>query len=113
MPGARPVRNEDSHDSLERALHRKPHPGSTRQSDSRPQNHAHERDMMVGLALHFSVAEELHIEPSALFGKVADHLPEGPVATLLRTFGSRSDVTLRAFGWELVRTPHGPDFIPT
>lgn len=71
-----------------------------------------ERDLLVVLAVHFFVAEELHIEPSALFGEVADHLPPGPVVTLLRTFGARSDITLRAFGWNLVQTADGPDFVP-
>jgi hypothetical protein len=75
-------------------------------SDSDP------RDAMVGLAVHFVVAERIGISPSAMFGTIAARLPDGPVADLLRTFGARDDVTLEAFGWELVQTADGQDFMP-
>jgi hypothetical protein len=70
------------------------------------------RDLMVGLAVHFVVAERLGVVPSALFEEIATRLPDGPVSGLLRTFGTRCDVTLEAFGWQLVQTADGPDFVP-
>jgi len=71
------------------------------------------RDVMVGLALHYVVAQRLGLVPSDLFNQVAARLPDGPVPDLLRSFGARHDVTLEAFGWQLVQTPEGPDFTPT
>lgn len=68
---------------------------------------------MVGLALHFYVAQALGVAPAALFDDVAHRIPAGAVAALLREFGSRDDVTLAAFGWQVVQTPDGPDFEPT
>lgn len=70
------------------------------------------RDVMIGLALHFHVAQELGLVPSEVFAAVADRLPAGPTADLLRQFGARDDITLRAFLWRLVDTPDGPDFEP-
>jgi hypothetical protein len=70
------------------------------------------RDLMVGLALHHVVAQRLGQIPKVLFDDVASCLPAGPVPELLRQFGARQDVTLRAFGWEEVNTVDGPDFVP-
>ncbi|RIQ37783.1 hypothetical protein DY240_00400 [Jiangella rhizosphaerae] len=70
------------------------------------------RDTMVGLAPYVHVAGALGLDPARLFTEVADRLPAGDVATLLRTFGARDDVTLRAFGWRVVDTPDGPDLVP-
>lgn len=70
------------------------------------------RDTMVGLAIHVNVARMLGLTPAVLFDEVADVIPAGDVGTLLRTFDARSDVTLQAFGWRLVETPDGPDFVP-
>jgi hypothetical protein len=71
-----------------------------------------ERDTMVGLALPWVVAQQLEIPAAEVFADVADRLPDAAVAGLLREFGSRSDVTLQAFGWETVTTSDGPDFRP-
>ena len=71
------------------------------------------RDVMVGLALHYVVAQKLALAPPDLFNGIAARLPDGPMPDLLRVFGTRQDVTLEAFGWQLVQTPEGPDFIPT
>jgi hypothetical protein len=68
---------------------------------------------MVGLAPHYVVAQRLGLVPSDLFSQVAARLPDGPVPDLLRSFGARHDVTLEAFGWQLIQTSEGPDFIPT
>ncbi|MBO4164322.1 hypothetical protein [Micromonospora antibiotica] len=70
------------------------------------------RDLMEGLALPWCVAQQLDASPAAVFTDGADSLPDGPVAELIRTFGARTDITLEAFGWELVTTPDGPDFRP-
>jgi hypothetical protein len=70
------------------------------------------RDLMISLALHHVVAQQLGQSPSALFDSVAARLPDGPVAQLFREFGARNDVTLKAFGWQLVQTANGPDLAP-
>ncbi|MGC5021042.1 hypothetical protein [Micromonospora sp. DT47] len=71
-----------------------------------------DRDVMVGLALPWIVAQQLGASPAAVFAVVADNLPDGPSARLVKTFGAREDITLAAFGWELVATTDGPDFRP-
>lgn len=71
-----------------------------------------DRDVMVGLAVFHVTARELGQSPAELFGDVASSLPEGPLPELLREFGARRDITLKVFGWQLVRTPDGPDFVP-
>ncbi len=70
------------------------------------------RDLMVGLAVHHVLAKNIGVVPSALFEEIAARLPDGPVSDLLRGFGSRQDITPEAFGWQLVQTPGGPDFMP-
>lgn len=75
--------------------------------------HDDARDMMVDLALHYVVAQRIGVAPRALFTEIAVRLPAGPDRDLLQTFGERRDVTLEAFGWQLVETPDGPDFVPT
>lgn len=70
------------------------------------------RDVMVGLAVDYFVAQQLGIVPAELFDDVASSLPDGWVPDLLREFGARTDITLEAFGWLLVETPDGPDFAP-
>jgi hypothetical protein len=70
------------------------------------------RDLMVGMAVHYIAAEQIGAVPSDVFDDVARRLPDGPLPDLLRQFGARQDITLEAFGWQLVQTPEGPDFIP-
>jgi hypothetical protein len=70
------------------------------------------RDLMVGMAVHFIVAEQIGAVPSVVFEDVASRLPDGPLPDLVRQFGDRQDITLEAFGWQLVQTPEGPDFVP-
>ena len=67
---------------------------------------------MVGLALYLYVAEQLGQPPAELLGDIAARLPPGWVPDLLREFGARDDITLEAFGWLLVDTADGPDFLP-
>ena len=70
------------------------------------------RDVMVGLAVDYFVAQQLGLVPADLFDDVASCLPDEGVSDLLREFGARTDITLKAFGWLLVETPDGPDFTP-
>ena len=70
------------------------------------------RDLMDGMAVHYIVAEQIGAVPSDVFDDVARRQPDGPLPDLLRQFGARQDITLEAFGWQLVQTPEGPDFIP-
>ncbi|MFG3715001.1 hypothetical protein ACIBTZ_21970 [Micromonospora sp. NPDC049460] len=70
------------------------------------------RDLLVGLALPWIVAQQLGASPATVFATVGDSLPDGPVAKLFKAFGARTDLTLEAFGWELVTTASGPDFRP-
>lgn len=70
------------------------------------------RDLMIGLAVHHVVAQQLGESPSAIFDDVAARLPNGSVAELFREFGARQDITLKAFGWQLVQTANGPDLSP-
>jgi hypothetical protein len=70
------------------------------------------RDLMIGLALHHVVAQQLDLSPSDLFDDVAARLPAGPVADLFREFGTRQDITLKAFGWQVIQTGNGPDIGP-
>ena len=69
-------------------------------------------DAMIDLALHHAVAQKLAVAPPVLFNQIAARLPDGPMPDLLRAFGARQDVTLEAFGWQLIQTPEGPDFVP-
>ena len=71
------------------------------------------RDVMGGLALHYDCAERLGEVPAVLFSEVAIRVADPATADLLRVFGARDDVTLRAFGWQLVDGPDGQDFEPT
>ncbi|MCZ7422505.1 hypothetical protein O7605_23680 [Verrucosispora sp. WMMA2121] len=71
-----------------------------------------DRDFMVALAVPWIVAQQLGENPAEVFATVGDSLPDGPVARLVHTFGARTDITLKAFGWELVTTADGPDFRP-
>jgi hypothetical protein len=70
------------------------------------------RDLMIGLALHHVVAQQLGLSPSDLFDDVAARLRDGSVADLFREFDARQDVTLKAFGWQPVQTADSPDLAP-
>jgi hypothetical protein len=72
-----------------------------------------DREVMVGLALHYYVAEQIGLVPAELFDEIASYLPEGPWPDLVRWFGTRDDVILEAFAWQRVETPDGPDFVST
>lgn len=69
-------------------------------------------DLMVGLAVHHLVAQQIGVLPSSIFDNIAARLPDGPLPDMLRRFGARQDVTAEAFGRQLIQTADGPDFIP-
>jgi hypothetical protein len=71
-----------------------------------------DRDVMIGLALPWVVAQQLGLDPAQVFARVARRITKPHVADLLTVFGARQDITLRAFGWQQVPTDHGPDFRP-
>ena len=72
-----------------------------------------DREVMVSLALHYYVAEQIGLVPADLFDEIASCLPDGPWPDLVRWFGTRDDIILEAFAWQLVETPDGPDFVST
>ena len=72
-----------------------------------------DRMLMVSMAVHYYVAEQIGLVPADLFDEIASYLPDGPWPDLIRWFGTRDDVILEAFAWQLVETPDGPDFVST
>jgi hypothetical protein len=70
------------------------------------------RDVLVDLAPYFDCAQRLNIDPVALFDEAAMDF-EDDVRELVRTFARRSDISLRAFGWQLVDAPDGSCYRPT
>jgi len=71
------------------------------------------REVMVSLAPLYYVAQQIGQVPSNLFDEIASCLSGGWVPDLLREFGARNDITLKAFAWQLIETPDGPDFQST
>ncbi|GAC1320468.1 MAG: hypothetical protein NVSMB22_04890 [Chloroflexota bacterium] len=67
------------------------------------------RDELVFFAPYVHVAHELGVDPTALFDEAATHAVPA-LASIMQTFGRRTDITLRAFGWREVATPDGPTF---
>jgi hypothetical protein len=70
------------------------------------------RDSMVSLARHHYVAQQLGLDPAEVFSTAVSGLPDENVRELYRTFGARTDITLKSFGWKVVQTDDGPDFEP-
>ena len=67
------------------------------------------RDVLVGLAPLHDCARRLGADPASFFGVAVRDLPS-QVADLARTFGRRTDVTPRAFGFQVVEEPAGPAY---
>jgi hypothetical protein len=69
------------------------------------------RDVLVGFAPFFDCAQRLGVDPVGLFE--AASLGRGPrIRDLAVSFASRTDVTLAAFGWQLVEHAGGPCYRP-
>ena len=67
------------------------------------------RDVLVGLAPLHDCARRLGADPASFFDDAVTDLP-AEVADLARTFGRRTDVTPRAFGFQVVIEPGGPAY---
>jgi hypothetical protein len=73
--------------------------------------HEHEpRELMINLAPHHVAATRVNGSATALFGWAAGHAAAESAETI-RTFGTRTDVTLEAFGWKEVQHPSGTWFV--
>jgi hypothetical protein len=66
------------------------------------------RDVMISLAPHRVVADEIGADATAVFDQAATFAGPG-VAETFRGFGRR-ETGLGAFGWKRVRTAHGERF---
>ena len=66
------------------------------------------RDVMVSLAPHRVVADDLDADAPTVFTEAAGYAGED-VAETIRTFGERK-TSLEAFGWRRVETEHGTRF---
>lgn len=69
------------------------------------------RDVLVGLAPYYDCSQRLGLDPIQCFDSVAGSVGEAMRETV-RAFARRSDVTLEAFGWQLLQTPDGPCYRP-
>ncbi|MEO9049668.1 MAG: hypothetical protein ABI334_08720 [Candidatus Dormiibacterota bacterium] len=67
------------------------------------------RDVLVGLAPLHDCAMRIGADPRVVFDQAVIGLPE-EVASLARTFGQRSDVTPRTFGFKVVEQADGPAY---
>lgn len=67
------------------------------------------RDVLVGLAPLHDCARRLGADPALFFDDAVRDLPV-EVAELATTFGRRTDVTPRAFGFQVVEEPAGPAY---
>ncbi|MBO3748308.1 hypothetical protein J5X84_19720 [Streptosporangiaceae bacterium NEAU-GS5] len=67
------------------------------------------RDVMVTIAQHHFVADELGVPVVELFDRAAEFADER-VRDLFRAFGRRTDITLEAFGWRVVAMDQGKVF---
>jgi hypothetical protein len=66
------------------------------------------RDVMISLAPHRVVADEIDADAVAVFAEAAEFAGPG-VADTIRAFGER-ETSLGAFGWRRVETQHGERF---
>lgn len=64
------------------------------------------RKVDVALAVFYHCARKLELEPQTLFEEAA-RFASDEMAVRMVTFGRRSDVTLKQFGWREIKTPEG------
>ena len=67
------------------------------------------RDVLIGLAPLHDCARRLGLDPAVVFDKVARTVPEEVVSACFG-LGKRTDVTPKAFGYQVVDELHGPAY---
>lgn len=67
------------------------------------------RDDLVFFAPYYHVAQVLGTTPQSLFNDVAE-VAVSDLASVMRQFGARQDVTLQVFGWREQQSEHGLTF---
>jgi hypothetical protein len=70
------------------------------------------RELMLTLAPYHHCARRLGEDPSELFDTVAAGAP-ATLRDAVRTFGRRDDIEPEAFGFAVVETADGPEYIRT
>lgn len=69
----------------------------------------HHRQVDAALAVYYHCARKLELEPQVVFDEAALFASD-EMASRLRAFGRRDDVTLKQFGWREIRQPEGVVF---
>lgn len=67
------------------------------------------REVVRSLAIFYHCAQQMNISPRDLFDEAASFAGE-EMARHLRSFGRRTDVSLKQYGWREVRSPDGITF---
>jgi hypothetical protein len=67
------------------------------------------RDLMVAIAPFHDCARRIGLDPAAVFAEAATRGP-ATVADVVRAFGTRTDITPKAFGFALHETSDGPQY---
>ena len=67
------------------------------------------RDLMMWLAPYHDCARRLGLDVAAVFRAVANEGPES-LCELVTGFGERTDITPKAFAFEVVAGPRGPAY---
>jgi len=70
------------------------------------------RDLMVALAPYHDCARRLGVVPGEIFDTVAAGAPPS-LSDLVRAFGRRTEVRPDGFGFAVVETSEGPEYIST
>lgn len=70
------------------------------------------RELMLTLAPYHHCARRLGEDPAELFDTVASGAP-ATLRDAVRTFGRRDDIEPESFGFAVVETADGPDYIRT
>jgi len=80
--------------------------------DAEDQWRSDPRDMMLVLAPYHDCAWRLGADPARVFDVVASGAPAS-VRDMVRVFGRRDDITPEAFGFAVVETADGPEYVQT
>jgi hypothetical protein len=81
------------------------------------------RDLLMVLAPAHDCAQRLGLDPVVFFDELAEQVAEAvpdyevstnsgrqPIAAVIRPFARRSDITPKAFNFEVVESPDGPEY---